>query len=255
MPKVCLRSLPSHLLPALVLAVTLALVGARGEARSLDAAAAADSADMAFRADAWPDHVVDEVGDKVFSLALSATRCAANAGDVEHPGTLTVIDYSKPSTEPRMWVLDLATRSLLFEELVAHGQGSGGNLATKFSNVADSHQSSLGLFVTEDAYVGKNGYSLRLTGLEPGVNDRAHDRAIVIHGAPYVNPEISKSLGRLGRSHGCPAVREPVARQLIDRVKGGGVVFAYYPDRDWLTTSKYLDRCAAQPRAARSATR
>ena len=237
-----------------MLAVTLALIGASGEARSLDAVAA-DSADMAFRADAWPDRVVDEVGDKVFSLALSATRCAANAGDVEHPGTLTVIDYSKPSTEPRMWVLDLATRSLLFEELVAHGQGSGGNLPTKFSNVADSHQSSLGLFVTEDAYVGKNGYSLRLTGLEPGVNDRAHDRAIVIHGAPYVNPEISKSLGRLGRSHGCPAVREPVARQLIDRVKGGGVVFAYYPDRDWLTTSRYLDRCAAQPRPARSVIR
>lgn len=253
MPKVALRSLPLRFIPALVLAVTLASDGARGETRALDAAAA-DNGDMAFRADAWPDRVVDEVGDKVFSLALSATRCAANAGDVEHPGTLTVIDYSKPSTEPRMWVLDLATRTLLFEELVAHGQGSGGNLATRFSNVADSHQSSLGLFVTEDAYIGRNGYSLRLTGLEPGVNDRAHDRAIVIHGAPYVTPAISKTLGRLGRSHGCPAVRESVARQLIDRVKGGGVVFAYYPDRDWLSTSKYLDRCAAPPRASRAAT-
>ena len=104
----------------------------------------------------------------------------------------------------------------------------------------DSHQSSLGLFVTEDAYVGKNGYSLRLTGLEKGVNDRAYERAIVIHGAPYVNDRIGKDLGRLGRSHGCPAVREPIARQLIDRVKGGGVVFAYYPARDWLETSKYL---------------
>ena len=253
MPKVSLRSLPLRVMPALALAVTLASIGARGEARALDASAA-DRGEAAFRADAWPDQVVDEVGDTVFSLALSATRCAANAGDVDRPATLTVIDYSKPSTEPRLWVLDLAKRTLLFEELVAHGQGSGGNLATTFSNVADSHQSSLGLFVTEDAYVGKNGYSLRLTGLEPGVNDRAHDRAIVIHGAPYVNTEISKALGRLGRSHGCPAVREPVARQLIDRVKGGGVVFAYYPDRDWLTTSKYLDRCAAQPRTSRTST-
>ena len=173
-------------------------------------------------------------------LALAATRCAAKSGAVDHPSTLTVIDYSKPSTEPRLWVVDLASRTLIFEELVAHGQGSGGNLATKFSNVPDSHQSSLGLFVTEDAYVGKNGYSLRLTGLEKGVNDRAYERAIVIHGAPYVNDRIGKDLGRLGRSHGCPAVREPIARQLIDRVKRGGVVFAYYPARDWLETSKYL---------------
>jgi hypothetical protein len=238
---------------ALIVAMSLASVGARSEARTTNGIAA-EAAGATFRADAWPDFVVDHIGDKVFELALSATRCATNAGDVERPATLTVIDYSKASTEPRLWVVDLATRTLLFEELVAHGQGSGGNLATKFSNVADSHESSLGLFVTEDAYVGKNGYSLRLSGLEPGINDRALARAIVIHGAPYVNGEISKSLGRLGRSYGCPAVRERVARPLIDRVKGGGVVFAYYPDRDWLTTSRYLDRCAAQPHAARAAT-
>jgi L,D-transpeptidase-like protein len=256
LPKVSLRTLPMRLSSALILAMSLASIGAPSEARTASAVAANTSkaADAAFRADAWPDHVVDHIGDKVFDLALSATRCATNAGDVERPATLTVIDYSKPSTEPRLWVVDLATRTMLFEELVAHGQGSGGNVASKFSNVPDSHQSSLGLFVTEDAYVGKNGYSLRLSGLEPGINDRALERAIVIHGAPYVNGDISKSLGRLGRSHGCPAVREGVARSLIERVKGGSVVFAYYPDRDWLTTSKYLDRCAAQSHAARATT-
>jgi len=238
---------------ALIAAMSLVPVGARGESRASDGVVA-ESVETTFRADTWPDAVVDEIGGKVFGLALSATRCATNAGDVGRPATLTVIDYSKPSTEPRLWVVDLAARRLLFEELVAHGQGSGGNLATRFSNLDDSHQSSLGLFVTEDAYVGKNGYSLRLSGLEPGINDRAHERAIVIHGAPYVNDQISRSLGRLGRSHGCPAVREFVARPLIDRVKGGGVVFAYYPDRDWLTTSKYLDRCAAQPHPSRAAT-
>lgn len=252
LPKVSFRLPLLRITSALALALTLAFAAARGEASSVDASATTDAADAAFRAEAWPDGVVDQIGDRVFGLALAATRCATTAGDVDKPSTLTVIDYSKPSNEPRLWVVDLGSRSMLFKELVAHGQGSGGNLATKFSNVPDSHQSSLGLFVTQEAYVGKNGYSLRLAGLEPGVNDLAHDRAIVIHGAPYVNPEISKSLGRLGRSHGCPAVREPIAHQLIDRVKGGGVVFAYYPDRDWLSTSKYLDRCAAQSRSARA---
>ena len=91
---------------------------------------------------------------------------------------------------------------------------------------------------------GRNGYSLKLDGLEPGFNDRARERAIVMHGAPYVNDEIAKGLGRLGRSHGCPAVREPIARELIDRVKGGSLVFAYYPDTDWLETSKFLSSCS-----------
>src|SRR5262245_21433231 len=159
------------------------------------------------------------------------------SGVVSQPPTLTVIDYSKASTEPRLWVLDLAARKLLYEELVSHGQGSGGNFATKFSNRADSHQTSLGLFVTDTTYVGRNGYSLRLDGLDEGFNDRARERAIVMHGAPYVNAEITQSLGRLGRSHGCPALREAIARELIDRVKGGGLVFSYYPDQEWLNSS------------------
>ena len=147
-------------------------------------------------------------------------------------------------------MLDLRTREVIYEELVAHGQGSGGNVPTKFSNQPDSHQTSIGLFVTEDTYVGRNGYSLRLEGLDRGFNDRAKARAIVMHGAPYVNKDISKSLGRLGRSHGCPAVRESIARELIDRVKGGSLVFSYYPDTDWLATSAFLNAC---PSASRNA--
>jgi hypothetical protein len=179
----------------------------------------------------------------VFELALGASRCAIKNGAVDKPSTLTVIDYSKPSTEPRMWVLDLDRRQLLYEELVAHGQGTGDNFATKFSNRPDSHQTSIGLFVTDDTYVGRNGYSLKLDGLEPGFNDRARERAIVMHGAPYVNKSITKSLGRLGRSHGCPAVRDAIARELIDTVKGGNLVFSYYPDAKWLQTSKFLGDC------------
>ena len=181
----------------------------------------------------------------VLEMALGAASCAVKSGAVDGPGTLTVIDYSKPSTERRLWVFDLRAKELLYEELVAHGQGSGANMATQFSNTDESHQTSLGLFVTRDTYVGKNGYSLRLDGLDRGVNDRARDRAIVMHGAPYVSQEFVKANGRLGRSWGCPAVSAVVAKKMIDRVKGGGLVFAYYPDREWIKTSKYLGGCGA----------
>lgn len=180
---------------------------------------------------------------EVFDLALGAASCAVKSGAVTNPSTLTVIDYSKPSSEKRLWVFDLRSRELLYQELVAHGQGSGANLASQFSNEPDTHRTSLGLFVTGDTYVGKNGYSLRLDGLDKGVNDRARERAIVMHGAPYVSEAFVKANGRLGRSWGCPAVSELVARQMIDTVKGGGLVFAYYPDSDWLKSSKYLAGC------------
>ena len=181
----------------------------------------------------------------VLDLALGAATCAVRSGSVKPPRTLTVIDYSRPSSQERLWVLDLKTGELLYEELVAHGQGTGAERATKFSNNDESHQTSLGLFVTDTTYVGKNGYSLRLDGLDRGYNDRARDRAIVMHGAPYVSESFVKANGRLGRSWGCPAVSDVVARQLIDRVKGGSLVFAYYPDTQWLKTSKYLGGCGA----------
>jgi hypothetical protein len=144
-------------------------------------------------------------------------------------------------------VFDVKRRSLLYEELVAHGSGSGENLATSFSNENNSHQSSLGLFRTDDTYVGKNGYSLRLHGLDAGFNDHAYDRAIVMHGAPYVSDDFAKAQGRLGRSWGCPALREGIAREVIDTVKGTGLVFAYYPDPAWLAASKYLNDCGGDP--------
>ncbi len=203
-----------------------------------------------FSVGAWRTPAARKIDRRVLTLALNAANCAVGSGAVDDPATLTIIDYSKASTEPRLWVLDLRTRKVIYEELVAHGQGSGGNVPTKFSNQPDSHQTSIGLFVTEDTYVGRNGYSLRLDGLDRGFNDRAKARAIVMHGAPYVNKDISKSLGRLGRSHGCPAVRESIARELIDRVKGGSLVFSYYPDTDWLATSAFLNAC---PSASRNA--
>ena len=188
---------------------------------------------------------IGNIETDVFEMALNAASCAVRSGAVNAPKTLTVIDYSKPSTERRLWVFDLNAKELVYEELVAHGQGTGANMATKFSNENESHQTSLGLFVTRDTYVGRNGYSLRLDGLDRGVNDRARERAIVMHGAPYVSEQFVKANGRLGRSHGCPAVREAVARKMIDLVKGGGLVFSYYPDAKWLKSSKYLGGCRA----------
>jgi hypothetical protein len=188
---------------------------------------------------------IGNIETDVFEMALDAASCAVRTGAVNAPGTLTVIDYSKPSSERRLWVFDLKSKELVYEELVAHGQGSGANMATQFSNEDESHQTSLGLFVTRDTYVGKNGYSLRLDGLDRGVNDRARDRAIVMHGAPYVSEQFVKANGRLGRSWGCPAISAVVAKQMIDRVKGGGLVFAYYPDAQLLKTSKYLGGCRA----------
>jgi hypothetical protein len=182
----------------------------------------------------------------VLRLALHAANCAVQAGAIADPSTLTVIDYSRPSTSKRLWVLDLRSHALLYEELVAHGQGSGANVPTVFSNEAETHRSSIGLFETKDTYIGRNGYSLRLEGLDAGFNDRAFERAIVMHGAPYVSETVVKKQGRLGRSWGCPAVREDVAHELIDHVKGAGLVFAYYPDPEWLASSKFLGGCTAQ---------
>ena len=177
----------------------------------------------------------------VLTLAVGAVSCAVNAGAIEKPKTLTVIDYSRPSTEQRLWVFDTATGQLLFKELVAHGRNTGENLATSFSDALNSRQSSLGLFVTGDTYVGSNGYSLRLDGLEPGFNAHARERAIVMHGAPYVNTAFAKQQGRIGRSWGCPALSEGIARNVIDTVRGGGVIFSYYPDSNWLHNSRFLN--------------
>jgi hypothetical protein len=178
----------------------------------------------------------------VLRLALDATECAEERGLVKRRDLLTVIDYSLPSSEPRMFVFDLAASRLLFRELVAHGKASGGDRAGFFSNSPGSLATSLGLYVTADTYFGHNGYSLRLRGLEEGVNDMAWDRAIVIHGASYVSREAVHALGRLGRSWGCPAVRREVAAKIIDTLRGGSPIFAYYPDQKWLGTSMFLPR-------------
>ena len=182
--------------------------------------------------------------------ALKAWENAVRSGAVHRTDVLTVIDYSRPSTEPRLFVLDIAANRLRFAELVAHGRDSGENETMRFSNREGSRMTSLGVFRTAEPYVGQHGVSLRLDGLEPGFNDRARDRAIVLHGAGYVNPAIVASQGRLGRSWGCPAVRREIARELTETIQQGSLVVAYYPDADWLARSAFLKapvRPAADP--------
>ena len=160
--------------------------------------------------------------------ALDAWERLRGEGVATRP-LLTVVDYGLPSTQPRLWVFDLDARRLLYRELVAHGRNTGDDLASAFSNDEGSLQTSLGSFVTGQSYTGRNGYSMRLRGLDQGRNDHAESRAIVVHGASYVDPDVARKLGRLGRSWGCPAVRPAIAHELIDQIKDGSVFFAWHP--------------------------
>lgn len=190
---------------------------------------------------------------QAISIATRALACALRTHAVEAPRTLSLIDYSLPSSQPRLWVFDVAQRRLLFEELVAHGRNSGGDgPATRFSDRDGSLMSSLGVYRTGDTYSGHNGYSLRLQGLDAGFNDHASERAIVIHGAWYVSPQMAATQGRIGRSWGCPAVRPSIAHQLIDAIRDGSLVVAYYPDETWLNRSAFVGDCAGGNLANRS---
>ncbi len=183
--------------------------------------------------------------EHVLSMAAEAMQCAEYHGQPD-ASTLAVIDYSMPSTARRLWVFDLSEPALLFHERVAHGSATGDNRATFFSNKPGSHASSIGLYRTANSYYGSKGYALRLKGLEDGVNDNAYRRAIVMHGADYATPAFVHRIGRLGRSWGCPAVRPAIVKPLINSLKDGQYLFAYYPKPDWIKHSDYLNCTASQ---------
>ncbi|HEX6902634.1 MAG TPA: murein L,D-transpeptidase catalytic domain family protein [Thermoanaerobaculia bacterium] len=182
---------------------------------------------------------------KVLAAALDAVACAKARGVSGRDDLLTIIDYSLPSTQPRLWVLDLERGEVLFHELVAHGSGTGENYATRFSNVKDSRQTSLGLFLTAGTYEGGNGYSLKLQGLEQGINDLAEERHIVMHGAWYVSEAQIRSQGRLGRSWGCPALSQEIAATVIDTIKGGSFVYSYHGAQSRILKASSGGACAA----------
>jgi len=182
------------------------------------------------------------LNQQVLRMALEAADCAEGR-NLADTSILTLIDYSLPSTEPRLWVLDLDSKQLLFHELVSHGVNTGENFATRFSNRVGSRQSSLGLFRTEGTYYGRNGFSLRLEGLEPGINHKALERTIVMHGAWYVSEDFAEEHGRLGRSWGCPALEKGVAPKVIETIKNGSLLFVYHPEQRWREQSEFLNGC------------
>ena len=182
----------------------------------------------------------DNIDVKVLKLGLIAYLNAQDKG-IANKEMLTIIDYSKPSAERRLWVIDLKNAKVLFNTWVSHGKNSGKLNPTSFSNKPGSLKSSIGVFQTaSEPYVGSFGYSLRLMGLEDGINDKALERFIVFHGAWYVNSDVIKKYGLLGRSWGCPAVSEDTVRPLINTIKDKTLVVMYYPDRHWINNSNFL---------------
>ncbi len=169
----------------------------------------------------------------------SAWRGYSQLSDALNKPLLTVIDFTLPSTQRRLWIIDMQAQKILLNTVVAHGRNSGLLHAEQFSNRPESNQSSLGFYKTGETYQGKHGYSMRLDGLEKGINDQARNRAIVLHGADYAKEDFLKSVGRLGRSLGCPAVPTELATSIIQLIQGGTLLFVYGKDPDYLETSKF----------------
>lgn len=176
-----------------------------------------------------------------FESALTGYNRLGDRHQIANEKVLTIIDYSKPSSQKRLYVLDMESGEVVFNTLVAHGRNSGLEYATDFSNEESSYKTSLGFYITMNTYYGDNGYSLKLKGCDKGFNDNAYSRAIVFHGADYVSNEFIRTNGYLGRSFGCPAVSVSENKKIIDRIKNGSCLFLYYPSRRYLSRSKILN--------------
>lgn len=178
---------------------------------------------------------------EAFDAAVCGFEKLKASGKLANERILSICDFSKSSATKRLFIIDMVAGKVLFNTYVAHGMGSGAEMARSFSNVEESHQSSLGFYNTSSTYSGKHGYSLHLEGVERGFNDRAYDRAIVVHGADYVSRDFINAKGYLGRSHGCPAVPNELSKPIIDKIKGGSCLFIYAKNTKYLASSKLLN--------------
>jgi hypothetical protein len=175
-----------------------------------------------------------------YCAAITGFESLRSTGLLLNNRILSIVDFSLPSSKKRLFIIDMEDGKLLFNTFVAHGRNSGRDVATKFSNRAHSFQSSLGFYVTGETYHGQHGYSLRLLGLEKGINDNALNRGIVMHAAPYVNEISAEKRGCIGRSEGCPAIPVDIHRPVIETIKNGTCLFVYGTDKKYLAHSKYL---------------
>jgi hypothetical protein len=173
-----------------------------------------------------------------FEDGLSGLDLLMAAGDIQNGNILSIVDLSLPSSRKRLFVIDVNTCKLIFNTYVSHGRNSGKEMATQFSNEPNTYESSLGFYVTGDAYIGHHGYSLKLNGKEEGINDNAFARGIVMHSASYVNEHMATGNGYIGRSEGCPAIPEKWHRKLIEKIKNGTCLFLYSADKFYTTHSK-----------------
>ncbi len=183
------------------------------------------------------NHSLPEI--QCFRKAMEGFYALRQNGTIQKD-ILTVIDFSLSSTKKRMWVIDLSTNTILYNSVVSHGMNSGGEFANSFSNALSSNKSSLGFYATGEVYQGKHGISLKLDGLEQGINSNARARAVVMHGASYANPSILRSQGFLGRSQGCPAIPENLKNEIINTIKGKSCIFIYHPTRSYEIASKLV---------------
>lgn len=182
-----------------------------------------------------------KISDEILSLALMGFNKLNAQQQLSKDSILTIIDYTMSSKDKRLFVIDLKLQKLLFKSVVAHGRNTGDEYAKAFSNQLNSHQSSLGFYITQKPYIGSNGYSLVLEGVDDGFNDKAKQRAIVIHGADYASEQMIKLKGYLGRSFGCPSLPPQLNKKIIETIKDGNCLFAYFPDQKYLKTSKFLN--------------
>ncbi|MEO6637158.1 MAG: murein L,D-transpeptidase catalytic domain family protein [Ginsengibacter sp.] len=176
-----------------------------------------------------------------YESALKGFNALCTAGKIANDNIVSIVDFSLPSSQKRLFVIDLKNFKVLFNTYVAHGRNSGKEFANQFSNDSESFKSSLGFYITKDTYNGKHGFSLHLEGEEKGINDNAYSRSIVMHSAEYVSENTVKSQGFIGRSLGCPALSPKVYKPIIDRIKNGSCLFLYSPNADYLSHSKLLN--------------
>jgi len=174
------------------------------------------------------------LSQQAFNYAKQGLQKLIEEGKLLNDSIISIVDFSQPSNQKRLYIVDLKNYKVLFNTFVAHGANTGREWATSFSNQPSSHMSSPGFYITRETYQGGNGYSLKLDGMEKGINDKAYDRGIVVHGAGYVSGEMASSRGYIGRSHGCPAVPAALSKPIINTIKEGTCLFVYHPS--------YIDR-------------
>jgi L,D-transpeptidase catalytic domain len=185
------------------------------------------------------------LSQQAFNYAIAGVDYLAGKGRIVNKKVISIVDFSQPSSKKRLFVIDMAKKKVLFNTYVAHGINSGKEYAQQFSNIPESNKSSLGFYETAGTYVGKNGYSLHLSGLEKGINDNAYNRDIVMHGADYVSETYVQMQGYIGRSQGCPAVPEKLHKPIIDKIKNGTCLFIYSPDKNYVRRSGILKAATA----------